>query len=139
MPGTKDAIRILLIEDDPDDYVITREVASHMAGADVTLAWEKTYDTALAALARRSHDLCLLDYRLGARDGLTLLAEARRAGCTIPVILLTGIYDPDLDVAALQAGAADYLSKSELSPASLARSIRYARAREQHLEHHVHA
>ncbi|HEX8436593.1 response regulator, partial [Archangium sp.] len=67
------------------------------------------------------------DYRLGAMTGLELLEQARRRGWHGPVILLTGMGDDEqIDHQALNAGAADFLVKSQLTPTLLERSIRYA-------------
>jgi protein-histidine pros-kinase len=68
----------------------------------------------------------LLDYRIGGGDGLELLKESRRAFHNAPVILLTGVADYRLDVAAMELGAADFLVKDQITPALLERSIRYA-------------
>ena len=125
-------IRVLLVEDDPDDYVLTRDLLREAGGFE--LHWEATYGGALGAVRARTPDVVLVDYRLGARSGLDLLAELLALGCEAPVLVLTGQGDREVDLAAMQAGAADYLPKGELSPALLERSVRHAiertRARE---------
>ena len=63
-------IRVLLIEDDEDDYVLTRDLLSEIKGAPFHLDWVKDYDAALAVMTANRHDVYLLDYRLGARNGL---------------------------------------------------------------------
>jgi two-component system cell cycle sensor histidine kinase/response regulator CckA len=70
--------------------------------------------------------VCLVDYRLGARTGLDFVREAQATGSEVPLILMTGRGDRAVDADAIEAGAADYLDKSELTPALLERSIRYA-------------
>ena len=115
-------LRILLIDDDDDSYVITRGLLSQVQGAAINLEWAGTYEAGLAALRRGEYDACLLDYRLGARDGLELLREALAEGCRPPIIMLTGQSDHDIDLQAMRAGAADYLVKDTFD-ASLA-SIR---------------
>ena len=77
-------------------------------------------------MVRNQHDVCLLDYRLGARNGIELLTEALNRGCQAPIILLTGLGEHQVDVQAMKAGAADYLVKAGLRADSLERSIRYA-------------
>jgi signal transduction histidine kinase len=77
-------------------------------------------------MSREDYDICLLDYFLGARSGLEILNEARRKGLSMPVILLTGQGEYDIDLRAMRAGAADYLVKDHLSAPLLERSIRYA-------------
>jgi signal transduction histidine kinase len=133
-------VRVLLVEDDPDDHVLVRD---WLAECDLTrfeLTWVASYEAALEELApqgapagagRRGHDVCLLDYRLGRHDGLELLREARRLGWAGPLILLTGQSDRAVDLEAMQAGAADYLIKGQISSGLLERAIRYALERRQ--------
>src|SRR5581483_2330674 len=118
--------RVLLIEDDPDDQLLTREVLSDAAPGRYVVSCVATYDEALVELERGQYDVVLLDYRLGAHDGLELLREAIRRGCRIPTIVLTGQSDREVDEAALRAGAVDYLVKAQLTPDLLDRAIRYA-------------
>ncbi|MFY0570920.1 response regulator [Archangium lansingense] len=119
-------IRILLVEDDEDDFVLTRDALRTISRGRMVLEWVDNGEQALAELMTGRHDVCLLDYRLGANTGLELLARMRRQGWLGPVILLTGMEDETLDEQALKAGAADFLDKSQLSPTLLARAIRYA-------------
>jgi len=120
------AVRILLVEDDEDDYVLTRELLSDARRTSFELEWIPTFDAALHELSRNVHDVVLVDYRLGEHDGLELLRHARELGVTAPVILLTGQGDGDVDLAAMRAGAADYLVKGKIDAPLLERSIRYA-------------
>ena len=119
-------VHILLIEDDEDDYFLARDMLTEFEHSKFDLDWASDYDFALNAIARRSHDVILLDYSLGAKTGLDFLKEAISRGCQSPIILLTGQGDRDIDVKAMEAGAADYLIKSEINAALLERSIRYA-------------
>ncbi len=66
-------IRILLIEDDEDDYVLLRDLLSEINHAPYILDWESAYDRGLDKICRNDHDLYLLDYRLAERTGLELL------------------------------------------------------------------
>ncbi len=120
------SVRILLIEDDEDDYLLTRDMLAEFEQTKFDLDWVTDYEFALSALERRRHDVILLDYSLGAKTGLDFLKEAVARGCQSPIILLTGQGDRDTDVRAMEAGAADYLIKSEINAALLERSIRYA-------------
>ena len=117
-------LKVLLVEDDEDDYVIIRDLLSEMERFE--LEWVTDYDDALGAMEHEEHDVCLLDYRLGERSGLELLREALRRGCKVPIILLTGQGDREVDLLAMQAGAADYLVKGQIDAPLLERSIRYA-------------
>lgn len=119
-------IKVLLVEDDEDDYVLTESLLSEINLGTYTLDWVTTYDSALEKIAENQHDVCLLDYHLGAHTGLELLREAKSKNYEIPIILLTGQGDQQTDVEAMRAGAADYLIKGELNTSLLERSIRYS-------------
>lgn len=133
-------VRVLLVDDDEDDYVLTREVIADIPGGGYTLDWESDFDAALEAVSRGEHDVYLVDFRLGAKTGLDLLAAVRQRNCPGPFILLTGVGEPEIDRAAEEAGAADYLEKAKLDPVPLERAIRYTlrqRAYEAGLERKV--
>lgn len=127
-------IRILLVDDDEDDYLITRDLLAEIERVPHELKWVQSYDEALRTIERRAHDVYLFDYHLGARTGLELLRDARELGCHSPMILLTGQGDQEIDVEAMQAGASDYLTKGQISAPMLERSIRYAIERTKALD-----
>jgi two-component system, cell cycle sensor histidine kinase and response regulator CckA len=124
-PGTP-LIKVLLIDDDRGEFLLTRKLLSKIERQRYRLDWVATYLEGQAALSGTEYDLFLLDYRLGDRSGMELLREAKTAGQIAPIILLTGQGDHHTDLEAMRAGAADYLVKGELNAALLERSIRYA-------------
>ena len=126
-------IRVLLVEDDEDDYLLTRDLLAEIGPGEFDLEWVRTYEAGLEAAARCRHDVCLLDYRLDGRTGLELLREAGSA-VKAPVILLTGQGDRAVDLEAMQAGAADFLVKGRIDAPLLERSIRYALERHRAAE-----
>ena len=119
-------IKVLLIEDDHEDYILTRYIFDEFRDNQFDLEWIDNYVDGLAAVKENRHDIILLDYRLGERTGLELIAEVIAGGYHTPIILLTGQGDKEIDFQAMQAGAADYLIKSELEAPLLERSIRYS-------------
>jgi PAS domain S-box-containing protein len=134
-------IRIMLIDDDEDDYIITRDLLSDLneqAGEvkedKFELDWVATYEAGLVAIEQNQHDVYLIDYRLGGRSGLELLRDAIKRGCSAPLILLTGQGDRVVDIEAMKAGAADYLVKGQMDAPLLERSIRYAIERKRAAE-----
>jgi two-component system, cell cycle sensor histidine kinase and response regulator CckA len=125
-------LHILLVEDDEDDYLITRALLSKAQSINCELDWARSFDDGLERILSRQYDACLVDYRLGARTGLDLLQEVNDAGgVETPIILLTGQGDLEVDLNAMAAGAADYLSKEQIDAPLLERSIRYAVERKE--------
>ena len=118
-------LRILVVEDDENDYFLARDLLSDIGRCSITLDWVSTYETALDTIRLAEHDVYLVDYRLGERDGLQLLREALADGCKAPLILITGQEDHGVDVEAMTAGAMDYLVKGKIDASLLERSIRY--------------
>tara|TARA_R110000851_G_C13101778_1_gene568607 strand:- start:1407 stop:4610 length:3204 start_codon:yes stop_codon:yes gene_type:complete len=118
--------RLLLVDDDEDDFVITRNLLRESAQELVTLDWCDSFQQGLEVICRQEHDLYLVDYRLGSDTGLELIHEARQAGMNAPIILLTGQGDARLDASAIEQGAADYLVKGQFDSQQLLRSVRYA-------------
>ncbi len=86
-------VKVLLVEDDEDDYLITRDMLARQEGVRFTVEWRPDYAGALAAIREQRHDVYLVDYRLGARTGLELVSEGFAARPFAPVIMLTGQAD----------------------------------------------
>jgi len=122
--------RILLVDDDEVDFVITKKLLGQVPDADYQLEWADCYEEGARALASGRHDACLVDYRLGAHSGLDLMRCAGREGWSVPMILLTAHGNRDVDAEALSLGAVGYLEKARLGPGELDRTLRYALARE---------
>ncbi|HEX8537706.1 MAG TPA: response regulator, partial [Cystobacter sp.] len=80
------AIRVLLVEDDEDDYVLTRDCVRQLGPRRMVLEWVATCERALEELESGNHDVCLVDYRLGSMTGLELLQRARSRGWEGPFI-----------------------------------------------------
>jgi diguanylate cyclase (GGDEF)-like protein/PAS domain S-box-containing protein len=124
--------KVLLVDDDEDDFVLTRDLLCEIRDGAFTLDWVQSYDEAMDAILHGEHDVCLLDYQLGGQNGLELLRQTSRRR-RAPVILLTGQGDHEVDVEAMKAGAADYLIKARIDASLLGRSIRYALERARSL------
>ena len=129
-----DSVRVLLIDDDEDTFIVTRELLTEVQGRAVLLEWAAGFDAGLEIIAKQEHDVYLIDHRLGLRDGSELLGEAIKLGCQAPMIMLTGQVDHEADLQAMKAGAADYLLKDTYDVSRLERSIRYALERQRLLD-----
>ena len=121
-----DLISVLLVDDDEDDYLITKDLAREIKHQQYQIDWVDSYEDALERLKSQQYDVYLIDFRLGAHTGLDLIRTASEADYSRPIILLTGQGDFEIDAQAMRLGAADYLIKNQLSADKLERSIRYA-------------
>ncbi len=119
-------LRVLLVDDDEDDYALTRDLLGAIDGTRFDLHWAPTCEAALSAFAADDSELLLLDYNLGSHTGVELLQRARALGYRAPALFLTGQSDRAADLQAMHAGATDFLVKSTLTAQLLERSIRYA-------------
>lgn len=129
-----DKLEIILIEDDEDDYYLTRDILEEIGPEIFRLQWISTYEKARESLLKLDPDIFLMDYRLGAHDGLDLLKLAVSSNVSAPIIMLTGQGNREIDQLALRSGAADYLIKGEINPNLLERAIRHAIERRQFAE-----
>lgn len=118
-------VRVLLVEDDEDDYLLTTDLLASVTDTSYEVTWVASADQALEFIAAEEHDVVLLDLHLGARTGLEIL-ESIKGRTRMPCVLLTGEASPETDHAALAAGAVDYLVKGDLDERVLERTIRYA-------------
>jgi len=114
-------IRLLLVEDDEGDAILVREHLAD-AGLHVDLFWVRTLDE---AIDRLHVDLVLLDLGLPDAMGIAALERLLAAGAPA-VVVLTGLAGTDIGLAAVAAGAQDYLVKGEVDGEMLGRSVRYA-------------
>ena len=122
----RETIRALLIDDDQGDFVVTKGLLSQITHPTIELDWVPTFEEGHDAIANGGYDIYIVDYFLEDRTGLDLLRDAARHQLQAPVIMLTGRGSHEVDVEAMQAGAADYLVKGQIEPEDLERSIRYA-------------
>ena len=118
--------RVLVIDDDRLQYRLLQQHFRNFRRGTYELDWSETYEDGLARLLTGAYAVCLLDYRLGQRDGLQLIQEAAHSGCRTPIVFLTAESSDNIDIQAMEAGALDYLVKGEISPHALERSLRYA-------------
>jgi serine phosphatase RsbU (regulator of sigma subunit) len=124
---TPGALTLLLVEDnDGDALLVEDQLQEDMPGAQISRA--RTLGEALIAPSDE-FDCVLLDLNLPDATGLDAVARIRVRRPSIPLIVLTGLDDEAAGIAAMEAGAQDYLVKGKVDAGSLARSIRYAISR----------
>jgi two-component sensor histidine kinase/CheY-like chemotaxis protein len=124
-------IRVLMIEDNPRDARLIREMLSEVRGTRFNLKCVDKLSTGLEILAAGGVDVLLLDLVLPDSQGLNTFAKAYAQVPEMPIVVLTGLDDEKLAVKAARAGAQDYLVKGQVDSNLLERSIRYAIERKQ--------
>jgi len=127
--------KVLMIEDNPRDARLIREMLSEVRGALFDLKCADQLSTGLERLTAGGVDVLLLDLILPDSQGLNTFTKAYAQAPEIPIVVLTGLDDETLAVKAVREGAQDYLVKGQVDGNLLERSMRYAierkRAEEQ--------
>jgi signal transduction histidine kinase len=131
---TPKGFAVAIIDDDYDDFLMIRDLLTDVEGTEYQTQWISNSAKALEVLRQQSADVYLIDYRLDAKTGLDVLEELGKENLKKPVIFLTAQGDRAIDLAAMKKGAADYLSKLNLTSDVLERSIRYSTKRMQDQE-----
>ena len=119
-------VHVLVVENGEDDYILTCDMLAAAKRIRFRPARAATYEVAREVLARNSVDVALVAHDQGANNGLDLVRELKAHGCTVPFLLLSKRETHGLDVAALEAGMADYLVKGQIDAPELERTIRSA-------------
>lgn len=117
-------ISLLLVEDNEDDYVLTKELLDLKI---VSLDWAQSLEAAISRASMEKFDIVLLDLGMPDSQGLGTFDRMRNELYQSPVIIvLTGNDDDELAREALKNGAQDYLVKGTVNTEILMRSIRYS-------------
>jgi PAS domain S-box-containing protein len=119
-------IGVLVIEDNPGDARLIRELMEESGPGRFKIRVATDFKQGLAALAEARYDIALLDLSLPDSSGLSGLLRLRAEYPELPIVIMTGFNDEELAVQATRAGAQDYLIKGESPSHALARSVRYA-------------
>jgi len=106
-------LRVLIVEDSADDAALVQRELGR-GGYEPQVCRVETADEMRAALAGQAWDVVLSDYSLPSFSGPAALTEVRRAGLDVPFIVVTGAISDDTAVAAMKAGAHDYVMKDNL-------------------------
>jgi two-component sensor histidine kinase len=126
------SIRLLLIEDNPGDARLIREILTERGGlSSIKVEWRENLKEGLERLRQGSLDILLLDLALPDSSGFETFDMARQADPRLAIIVLTGTTDEELGLKTVSSGAQDYLVKGQYESNLLVRSIRYAIERKQ--------
>jgi diguanylate cyclase (GGDEF)-like protein/PAS domain S-box-containing protein len=117
---------LLLVEDNPGDARLLREMLKEQGQQETELTHVEQMSDAEKHLAQNAVDIILLDLGLPDANGLGAVRRAQAAAPRVPLVVLTGMDDEALSAQALQEGAQDYLIKGQIEARGLLRSLRYA-------------
>lgn len=120
------SVRILIVEDNPDDVVFVEDMLSQSQHLDCQLTMADTLAHGLAQLAENDTDLVLLDLSLPDSFGLKTLESALDHSPGVPILIMTGNDEAEAGIEAVRKGAQDYLVKGKLTEELLTRTIRHA-------------
>jgi diguanylate cyclase (GGDEF)-like protein/PAS domain S-box-containing protein len=122
----KSAMTLLLVEDNPGDARLLREMLDEQDADRIDLINVTSMSQAEVRLVGNAIDIILLDLGLPDAQGLEAIRRAHAAAPRIPLVVLTGLDDELLAAQSLQEGAQDYLIKGQIETRSLRRSLRYS-------------
>src|SRR5438105_1256063 len=122
-------MRVLLIEDNPDDVLFVQEELAQAGRGDWAVESASLLSAGLTRLARGGVDVLLTDLGLPDSQGLDTLRRVREQAPELPIVVLTGTGDDALGLQAVSEGAQDYLYKGEVQGRALLRTIRFAMQR----------
>ena len=123
---TPKPVRVLLVDDDEEDYLIIRNFISKIHDSPFKLQWISNIEDAAKVIDEEIHDIYLIDYRLGHENGLELLGRFDLVKRPEPFIILTGAGDERVERKAMRMGVADYLVKNTLDSELLSRVLHYS-------------
>ncbi len=124
--SASETLRVLLVEDNPTDALLVEVALEEMAAPAPLLTHVELLAEAKSALETGEFDVVLIDLNLPDSEGLVNFEALHEIAPDTPMIVLTGLSDESVAVAAIARGASDYLIKGEAQTALLERSIRYA-------------
>lgn len=127
-----DKIKVLIIEDDEDDFIIFKHYLTKIKTVYYDVYWSSDYDFAVDDILKDDHDIYLVDHYLGKGEGVEIIEKVREKGVIKPLILLTGASDYSVDEKAMSKGASDFIVKTAVKVETLERSLRYAMERYHH-------
>lgn len=124
----------LMAEDNPADAELFSEMLHQAFGDTYSICCVDRYEQIVTTLREGTFEALILDMDLPDRSGIKNISSIGREYPDLPIVVLTGHDDMELAVNSLQNGAQDYLSKNNVTPEMLSRSVRYAKER-KFIEH----
>lgn len=128
---TRRKIWVCYIEDDEDDILLLQDLLDELSLFSVEFHACSDPREGIDYVLNEEPDVCLIDYRIGAYNGIQVMERLKAAQCQVPMIMLTGQDNHELNLQAMQIGAADYLVKAGLQAHELERAILHALERDR--------
>ena len=128
---TDKPVSILLIEDNPGDRRLIREMLAEAGNVAFDVQYADRLQEAMECLGQNGVEVILLDLGLPDSQGLETLRKVYAQASEMPIVVLTGLNDEMVGVQAINEGAQDYLIKGQVDTQLLRRTIRYAIERKQ--------
>jgi len=119
-------IRILLVEDDPEDVELLQEMLAETAQDKFSLELAPDLATGLRLLKKGGIDIILLDLNLPDGQGIQTFFRVQELAGRLPIVVMTGLDDEFLGNEMIKKGAQDYLIKGKVDGQVLTRTMRYA-------------
>ena len=119
-------INVLVVEDNPSDWILLEAALEEVHDLEFALVAVGRLEEAKARLGGESFDVVLLDLGLPDSQGLNTFIELHKCSPAVPMLVLTGLNDEAVGVAAIKSGAQDFLIKHDIRGPALGRSIRFA-------------
>lgn len=119
-------MKVLIVDDDAVDRSLIRK---NIGTKPSEIVEAKNTTQASEALNNVDFDVIILDYYLPTSTGLTLLKELSSQIGGAAVVFVSHVLDDDIADSCIEAGAQDYLCKSEITPSRLGNAIRHSRQR----------
>ena len=124
--GAPPEVRALLVEDDPDDVFLCERAMRSVGTLQCTIEVVGSLREALDALDVARFDVAVVDLSLPDSSGIATVSTLAERHPEVPIVVLTGLVDDEAALAALHAGAQDYLVKGRVDAEATGRAIRYA-------------
>ena len=119
-------LKILIVDDDHVDYEALERLLQKSQEWFPEIDWARSYEEGCEKIKQDTHDIYLIDYKIGPKTGHDLLTLARAEGIDKPSIVLTNLHNDNIEESLTAVGAFDILEKTGLTTQILERSIRYA-------------
>jgi len=123
---SKEVIKILLVEDNPGDVVIIKEMLKEIDGIHFHVITANNLEDGLKHLTNEDFDILLLDLKLPDSEAIKTFTTINQNARDLPIIILTGLSDEELAISSVGNGAQDYLVKGQTNTQLLTKSIKYS-------------